>query len=162
MQRIRTPFRSYATKLIWLSHTDGICAGANKNTIQAAKSISSSLAEGVALFDSESSFSKFKDSDKDSFTRMLKKIHYSINKNYTNLMPEPISESLSSLIGRMGDVTHLIASNSSVTCSFLPRLAAMIDVAPITDVIEIESDNIFIRPIFAGIWKLFYHRKCPL
>ena len=140
--------RGYATKLVWLSHHKGIPDPSNTSAILAAKSIGSSLAEGVALFDSPEALSEFQEKNKDLGAH-LRKIHYSIDASNRSL-PEPISGSLSSLIGRLGDVTHFIASNSSMTRSFVPRLAAMIDMAPITDVTKIESDSIFIRPIFAG------------
>lgn len=140
--------RGYATKLVWLSHNKGAPDSSNINAIFASKSISSSLAEGIALFDSPESLSKFKENSKD-LGNHLRKIHYSISGEGQSL-PEPLSESLSSLISRLGDVTHFIASNSSITRSFVPRLAAMIDIAPVTDVIKIESDNVFVRPIFAG------------
>ena len=46
--------------------------------------------------------------------------------------------------------THLVAPATSCGKSVIPRVAAALDVAPITDVISVESQDTFTRPIHAG------------
>ena len=51
---------------------------------------------------------------------------------------------------RIDGFSHVLAATSSTGYSLIPRLAALLDSAPITDVIEIKDSQSFIRPIHAG------------
>jgi len=48
------------------------------------------------------------------------------------------------------DYTHIVTSAGAVGRDVLPRLAAVLDLMPVTDVIAIHGPNRFERPIYAG------------
>ncbi|MBJ6989057.1 MULTISPECIES: electron transfer flavoprotein subunit alpha/FixB family protein [unclassified Devosia] len=45
---------------------------------------------------------------------------------------------------------YIVASASSVGKDVMPRLAAKLDIQPVTDIIAIEGASCFVRPVYAG------------
>lgn len=69
------------------------------------------------------------------------------NAVYGHQMPENIAE----LVVELADgFTHIFAAATTTGKNFMPRVAALLDVAQISDVIAVESADTFVRPIYAG------------
>jgi len=62
-----------------------------------------------------------------------------------------LAENLAELVVEIGkDYSHILACTTTTGKNFLPRVAALLDVAQISDVSAVISDDTFQRPIYAG------------
>ncbi|WP_334061936.1 electron transfer flavoprotein subunit alpha/FixB family protein [Alteromonas genovensis] len=69
------------------------------------------------------------------------------NAVYKHQLAENVAELVLELAG---DYSHVIAAATTTGKNFMPRVAALLDVAQISDIIGVESEDTFIRPIYAG------------
>lgn len=68
---------------------------------------------------------------------------------YSHNLAEELAPLFKDVIQSKG-FTHFVTPASAVGKSSLPRVGAILDVQPISDVIKVESENTFVRPIYAG------------
>lgn len=62
-----------------------------------------------------------------------------------------LAENLGQLVADVAkDYSHVLAPATTTGKNFMPRVAALLDVAQISDIIAVESADTFKRPIYAG------------
>ena len=66
---------------------------------------------------------------------------------YAHALPENLAALVISLAR---DYSHVIAAATAVGKTFMPRVAALLDCAQISDVVAIKGPDTFVRPIYAG------------
>ncbi|BBU69716.1 electron transfer flavoprotein subunit alpha/FixB family protein [Fluviibacter phosphoraccumulans] len=69
------------------------------------------------------------------------------NPAYGDQAAEPLAKLIVSLAA---NYSHLLAPASSYGKNTMPRVAALLDVAQISDIIAVVSEDTFVRPIYAG------------
>jgi electron transfer flavoprotein alpha subunit len=63
----------------------------------------------------------------------------------------PLAENMAALVLAIaGNYTHILAPATGFGKNFMPRVAAQLDVAQLSDISGIESADTFVRPIYAG------------
>jgi len=62
-----------------------------------------------------------------------------------------VAENMAALILSIADgYSHILAPATANGKNFMPRVAALLDVGQISDIIKVESADTFVRPIYAG------------
>ncbi|SEL68132.1 electron transfer flavoprotein alpha subunit apoprotein [Colwellia chukchiensis] len=69
------------------------------------------------------------------------------NEAYQHQLAENISLLVTELAA---DYDHIIATALTTGKNFMPRVAALLDVTQVSDIIAVESSDTFVRPIYAG------------
>lgn len=68
-------------------------------------------------------------------------------ETYAHPLAEPMAELVLSVVD---GYSHVLAPATTFGKNFLPRVAALKDVAMLSDISGVESDDTFVRPIYAG------------
>lgn len=74
---------------------------------------------------------------------------WSGSATYDHAVAENVSKGLAELQASK-NFTHVLTSATNEGRNIMPRLAALLDVGAVSDVIEIKSEDTFVRPMYAG------------
>ncbi len=62
-----------------------------------------------------------------------------------------LAENLAALVVKIAaDYSHVLAPATTTAKNVMPRVAALLDVAQISEIVAVESADTFVRPIYAG------------
>jgi len=79
----------------------------------------------------------------------VKKVLVADDAAYNGFLPERLTPIILAL-QKSGDFSHIIAGATAFGKALLPRVAAKLDVSPISDVVGITDGETFVRTIYAG------------
>ena len=75
------------------------------------------------------------------------KVHVADGPAFAHALAEPLAVLL---VGMAGHHDHLFAASTAIGKNVMPRVAALLDVQPISDIAEVIDADTFVRPIYAG------------
>lgn len=129
------------TILLLAEHNNKKLKSSTYNAITASSQINDDVHVLVVGYQSESVATEV------ASTSLVNKVLHLDDLNYEN----QLAESIAPVIVNLADpYSHLVAPASAFGKNIMPRVAATLDISQISDVITIESEDTFIRPIYAG------------
>ena len=75
------------------------------------------------------------------------RVHTAEGALYAHALAEPLAALIVTLAPHH---SHILAAATATGKNVLPRVAALLDVQPISDIVSVESADTFVRPIYAG------------
>ena len=127
--------------LVIAEHDNNNLKGATLNTVAAAKELGSEITLLVAGSDVASVTSEAQQLN--GVTKIL--------ACDDNLYQNSLAEELSNLVVSLaGSFSYILAPATTFGKNLLPRISAILDVQQISDIISVESEDTFKRPIYAG------------
>ena len=127
--------------LVLIEHDNQNIKASSLNTITAAKKIDKSV-HAIVLGEN-----CLKVADQVSKCEGIEEVFIADNSIFKN----HVAENISPVILELSDkYSHILAPSSTFGKNIMPRVAALLDVAQISDIISIERNDTFVRPIYAG------------
>ncbi|KAJ3257329.1 hypothetical protein HDU77_002736 [Chytriomyces hyalinus] len=135
--------KRYASTLVLVEHKNSIIAASSLNAIGAAAKVGGPVSALVA------------GSNADAIAKQLAgvvgldKVLVVNSAAYDHGLPEVFAPLIKASV-EAGSFSHVLAAASPFGKNIIPRAAALLDVSPVSDVIEVKSEDTFVRPIYAA------------
>ena len=127
--------------LVFAEHDNSALKAETLKTVAAAQAIGGEITLLVAGFNCQSVV------DAAAKVNGINKVLVADNAAYEHQLAENISLLVVELAS---DYEYILATALTTGKNFMPRVAALLDVTQISDIIAVESTDTFVRPIYAG------------
>lgn len=127
--------------LVIADHNNQVLNGATLNVVAAAQKIGGDITVLVAGSGAQAV------ADAAAKVAGVSKVLLADNTAYANQLAENVAALVADLAK---GYKYVLAASTTTGKNILPRVAALLDVSMITDIISVESANTFKRPIYAG------------
>ncbi|MGB1272224.1 MAG: electron transfer flavoprotein subunit alpha/FixB family protein, partial [Endozoicomonas sp.] len=131
--------------LVVADHNNASLGAATLNTVAAAAAISDKSAGEIHVLVAGTGCSSV--AEEAAAVSGVAKVLLAESAAYEN----QLAENVSLLVSELGkDYSHILASTSTDARNMMPRVAALLDVDQVSDIIRVDSEDTFARPIYAG------------
>ena len=127
--------------LVIAEHDNQVLKTSTLNTITAAQKINNEIHLIILGKDIEALANTSKS------IHALSKVLKCDNEKLENFLPEILAPIIAKI---STSYSHILAPASTFGKNLLPRISALLDTTQVSDIIGIENENTFIRPIYAG------------
>ncbi|MCP5428170.1 MAG: electron transfer flavoprotein subunit alpha/FixB family protein [Chromatiaceae bacterium] len=129
------------TILVIAEHDNNELKAATLNTVAAAEKLGAEIALLVAGHNCSAV------AEAGARVARINKVLVADSESYSH----PLAESLAKLIVSLAaGYSHILAPATTSGKNFMPRVAAQLDMAQISEIVAVESEDTFVRPIYAG------------
>lgn len=129
------------TTLVIAEHDNASIKSATRNTITAAAELGAEITLLVVGSDCQAAANEAA-----SITGVAK-VLVADAAVYAHQLPEAVAPLIAQVASNF---THILAPATTTGKNLTPRVAALLDVAQISDIVTIKSTDTFVRPIYAG------------
>ena len=128
------------TSLVLLDHENGVIKQPSRSAVAAALKLGEThvLVAGHGIDAAAQAAAKLPG---------VGKVHKADSALYEHALAEPLAALLVSMAGHH---SHLLAASTAIGKNVMPRVAALLDVQPISDIADVVDADTFVRPIYAG------------
>ncbi|MBT7952423.1 MAG: electron transfer flavoprotein subunit alpha/FixB family protein [Gammaproteobacteria bacterium] len=127
--------------LVIAEHDNNVIKSATLNTVTAASQLGDEIVVLVAGHNSGAA------AEAAASIAGVNKVAHVDDAQYEHVLAEAFAPLVVSIAA---DASHILAPASTFGKNIIPRIAALLDVAAITDISKVESADTFVRPIYAG------------
>ncbi|WFD01560.1 Electron transfer flavoprotein alpha-subunit [Malassezia obtusa] len=148
----RAPVRTFASSssrlantLLFVEHKKGEINPASLSALTAASKLGGDVhALVVGKSDEAKSIA-----DKAAKVSGLAKVLVASSDAFGYPLAEPIAPLIKELVEK-NSYTHVVAGHTAIGRDVIPRASALIDTQQVSDIIQVDGENTFVRPIYAG------------
>lgn len=127
--------------LVIAEHDNSSLKAATLNTVTAAREIGADIDVLVAGAGCQAV------ADAAAAIAGVNKVILADNTCYEHQLPEAVAP----LIAELGkNYSHILAAATTTGKNLMPRAAALLEVDQVSDIVEVKSEDTFVRPIYAG------------
>jgi len=143
-QQQQQQFRHYAKSLVLVEHSNNQLSASTLPTITAAQKLTGPITALVFTHNGDKSVA-----EQVSKLSGVEKVLILNNSQFEHNIAEYLQEALQQVQSK-NQFSHILAPHTVFGKNLLPRLAASLDVSPVMDVMQIDGESKFMRPIYAG------------
>tara|TARA_B110000971_G_scaffold14908_1_gene13769 strand:+ start:1138 stop:2076 length:939 start_codon:yes stop_codon:yes gene_type:complete len=129
------------TTLVIAEHDNASIKSATRNTITAAAELGAEITLLVVGSDCQAA------ANEAASIAGVAKVLVADAAVYAHQLPEAVAPLIAQVASNF---THILAPATTTGKNLTPRVAALLDVAQISDIVTIKSTDTFVRPIYAG------------
>ena len=129
------------TTLVIAEHDNVSIKSATRNTITAAAELGAEITLLVVGSDCQAA------ANEAASIAGVAKVLVADSAVYAHQLPEAVAPLIAQVASNF---THILAPATTTGKNLTPRVAALLDVAQISDIVTIKSTDTFVRPIYAG------------